>query len=52
MFFFGCEYIPRQGVVEVIWHDLLVAVTKRQNKLRKLYKLLLDNKCLYLKLNV
>lgn len=32
----SCGYIPRQGVVEVIWHNLLVAVTKRQNRLRKL----------------
>lgn len=29
------EYIPRQRVVEVIWHNVLVAVTKRQNQLRK-----------------
>lgn len=32
----SCEYIPRQGVVEVVRHDLLVAVTERQNQLKKL----------------
>lgn len=31
-----CQRIPWQGVVEVIWHDLLVAITKRQNQLVKL----------------